>query len=104
MVIRTRGAGPVTVLWPGGDETTVKVPAAPQNVDPTGCGDAFVAGLCHSIVKQCHVRQIATRSLAKPDSAQHEQLLVTAVEAACAVAAACLAQRGAQHHRLDTVL
>lgn len=78
-IVITDGPRPVELLP---DNARVAVPAAPAAaaLDPTGCGDAFVAAL--------------TSSLA------HGAGLPAAVEAGIGLAGRCLASRGAQSHRI----
>ena len=49
-VITTHGSAPVTVDLPDGGRRTFAVQAASRVVDPTGCGDAFSAGLVSELV------------------------------------------------------
>ena len=49
-VITTHGSAPVTVDLPDGGRRTFAVQAASRVVDPTGCGDAFSAGLVNELV------------------------------------------------------
>jgi adenosine kinase len=74
-VIVTDGPGAVTVL-PGGDR--IAVPRAGTVIDPTGCGDAFVAALVAAVLE------------GKP--------LTAAVRAGIELAGACLGRLGAQAH------
>lgn len=76
-VVVTDGAAPVT-LFPGG--TAVPVPKVPATaaLDPTGCGDALVAGLTNALL--------------------HGEELRVAVAAGAALAGFCLRYRGAQRH------
>ncbi|HEX7036902.1 MAG TPA: PfkB family carbohydrate kinase [Pseudomonadales bacterium] len=79
-VVITDGPGPAELL-PGG--TLVPVPPVPaeQVVDPTGCGDAFVAALLAALLDGSPLPQ--------------------AVAAGHRLAAGCLASRGAQAHRVS---
>lgn len=79
--IVTDGPAPVELL-PGG--TLVPVPPVPEDqlVDPTGCGDAFVAGLLSGLLA-------GTR----PEAA---------VIAGARLAGRCIACHGAQRHPVDT--
>lgn len=74
-IVITDGPGAVEVL-PGGRHVPVPAPHAP--VDPTGCGDAFIAGL-------------VDRLLTGRD-------MPSAVRAAVRLAGRCLAHAGAQRH------
>lgn len=49
LVVETRGPGGATAFTVGG-EVTVESPAA-EEVDPTGAGDAFAAGLLYGLVR-----------------------------------------------------
>lgn len=76
-LVITQGAQPVLVLP---DRVRVRVPpvAAAEQRDPTGCGDAFVAGLTKALVAGAGI--------------------TAAVEAGIALAARCLRCAGAQAH------
>jgi sugar/nucleoside kinase (ribokinase family) len=50
-VIETDGARPVRVLLSDGNQRTLPTPAVSPVVDPTGCGDAFVAGIVPALLK-----------------------------------------------------
>lgn len=77
VAVVTDGPRPVTVL-PAGDSVEVPGVAPERQVDPTGCGDAFVAGLVAGLLSGVPT--------------------VRAVRAATVLAHACLAHRGAQAH------
>lgn len=47
-LIVTRG-GKGSELWRNGEETTIPIATARQVVDPTGCGDAYRAGLLYGL-------------------------------------------------------
>ncbi|MDZ7670790.1 MAG: PfkB family carbohydrate kinase [Gammaproteobacteria bacterium] len=76
-IVITDGPRPVELL-PDGTRITVPAAAAAATIDPTGCGDAFVAALTGSLV--------------------HGAGLAAAVEAGIGLAGRCLASRGAQTH------
>jgi adenosine kinase len=77
-VVVTDGANPVHVL-PDGD--TVPVPPPASSSDPTGCGDAFVAGLVDAVLAGRETR--------------------AAVQAGIRLAGQCLGYPGAQRHPVD---
>ncbi len=87
LVICTHGANPVEIRYPDQAPEVIPVPATDPNrrVDPTGCGDAFIAGTVSHLVQH------------EAPFAEH---LSNAVRAGMRSAAACLAERGAQVHRL----
>jgi adenosine kinase len=76
-IVVTDGSGPITILP---DDDVVTVPAVPAEalIDPTGCGDAFVAGLVAALLAGGEMRP--------------------AVAAGAALARRCLARRGGQEH------
>lgn len=78
-VVVTDGAGPVEIRPDG---LTVAVPEVPHPVDPTGCGDAFVAALAAVLLEGGG--------------------LARAVTAGAGLAGRCLITRGAQAHAVDT--
>lgn len=75
-VVVTDGAGPVT-LWPE-DRRVPVPPVEAAGIDPTGCGDAFLAALTHAL--------LAGRDLA------------AAAAAGIVLAGRCLTCPGAQSH------
>ena len=79
LIVITAGSSSVTVKVAGADHN-VAVPAVapPQQIDPTGCGDAFVAGFLHG-----HLTGLDP---------------VHSAMAGTELAAACLRQRGCQRH------
>jgi len=96
LMLRTDGAQPITVFYPDGQQRHITVPKVAEPVDPTGCGDAFVAGLVAHLVAQprpCPIRQAA-------DPLQPTRLQA-AIEHGIAQAQRCLARVGSQAHRLD---
>jgi adenosine kinase len=76
-LVITQGAGPVRVLP---ERLRIPVPAVPvtERIDPTGCGDAFVAALTVGLVD------------GRP--------LTDSIRAGIVLAGHCLRQRGAQAH------
>jgi len=78
----TRGAAGALLFEPDGASTVI--PAAPARavVDPTGCGDAFAAGVVWGL----------TRGMALADCGR----------AGSRIAAVCLQSMGAQNHRLES--
>ena len=80
--IRTDGPNPIKITTPQGS-VEVSIPRAAQIVDPTGCGDAFIAGMAAQLNK-----------LLQTDINTWPNLL----EDACLQAQACLAQQGTQCH------
>ncbi len=82
-IVCTAGSDPVTVLRSGRELVRFEVPATPS-VDPTGCGDAFLAGFLQ------HWRQTAF-------SAETE-LVQAAVSAGVDLARLCLQRNGGQGH------
>lgn len=103
LIIRTRGAEPITVHCPDGRQTHIEVPTARHSVDPTGCGDALVAGFCHDLVKRAEQQQINLKDMARSGSDQHLEWITAALSAGCRLAAACLAHPGGQHHRAPLI-
>ncbi len=96
LVIRTHGSQPIEVRPIDQAPALIDVPAAPVNVDPTGCGDAFVAAMCHHLVNQAqqHNMTVPGTPQFKPSVSE----LRAAVLAGCRLAAACLACPGSQQH------
>ncbi len=87
LAICTHSADPVEIRYPDRAPEIIPVPLTDPNrrVDPTGCGDAFIAGM---------VSHLVTHEPPFTDQ------LGDAVRAGMRTAAACLAERGAQVHRL----
>lgn len=50
-VIETDGPRPVRAMLSDGSQRTLPIPAVSPIVDPTGCGDAFVAGIVPALLK-----------------------------------------------------
>ncbi len=83
-VILTAGPDPVKVYRSGQELLQCEVPETPS-VDPTGCGDAFLAGFL-----------ARWRESAFSDDTDH---LATAVNAGVQLAQVCLQRNGGQGHR-----
>lgn len=79
-VVITDGAAPVTLL-PGGQRLAVPAPVPDAALDPTGCGDAFVAGLVGRLTDGAPLSRAATAGIA--------------------LAGRCLVHRGAQSHPVE---
>ena len=88
-VIETDGARPVRALLSDGNQRTLPTPAVSPVVDPTGCGDAFVAGLIPSLLQTFDTL----------DSVRWEQKINAIVRAGIQQAGLCLTQRGSQTYR-----
>jgi sugar/nucleoside kinase (ribokinase family) len=93
LVIRTHGAEPIAVDHANGTNTLIEVPPVAANVDPTGCGDAFISGLCHHLVQHATAHNMPIEEAIAKD-------LRSAILTGCALAAACLACSGPQQHQL----
>jgi adenosine kinase len=89
LVIRTQGAEPVVVNYPNGAVESFKVEQTTALVDPTGCGDAFIAGFVHELC-------------ATPRD-DWQGALGPAIASGCTVAASCLSASGSQNHLLTTM-
>lgn len=86
LIIQTNSGAPVEITFPNGAHTTVPLTAVADPVDPTGCGDAFLAGLTHMLLKH-------------PPAAR-EDALADAVTAGHTQAVKCLQAVGGQPHHL----
>ena len=84
LILQTNGANAIQVFVPGAEPLSFTVPAAPANVDPTGCGDAFLASIANDLVK-C-------------GAFDGDRQLADAIHTACANAARCLGFHGGQQH------
>ena len=94
-VIETNSADTVTVYGPSEQAphpAVIPVPASTPT-DPTGCGDALIAGFVHQLIASS--ADCAAPALDK---------LVTAVEAGIELAQACLAESGSQAHSVAAIL
>ena len=85
-IIETDGARPVRVVLTDGNQRTLPTPVVSPAVDPTGCGDAFVAGLMPALL----------RAIDDHGLMHWERNINTILRAGTAQAARCLRQRGAQ--------
>jgi sugar/nucleoside kinase (ribokinase family) len=88
-VIETDGARPVRTVLSDGNQRTLPTPRISPAVDPTGCGDAFVAGLIPQLLQ----------ALDALGSAHWEQKINAIVRAGIHQAGLCLSQRGSQTYR-----
>ncbi|MCR9258391.1 MAG: PfkB family carbohydrate kinase [Pseudomonadaceae bacterium] len=90
LILQTNGAEEIQIFVPGQKPQHVAVPAVEENVDPTGCGDAFLASIANDLVRQ--------GGLDNPEA------LSDAVQSACSNAARCLSFHGGQQHfsRVDS--
>ena len=84
LILQTNGAQEIQVLAPGKQAQHFAVPAVAKNVDPTGCGDAFLASIANDVVR-----------LGELDNSKH---LADAIQSACSNAALCLGYNGGQRH------
>ena len=85
-VIETDGARPVRALLADGNQRTLPTPAVSPVVDPTGCGDAFVAGMVHALLK----------TLDESVEGHWERNINDIVRAGIRLAGRCLTERGSQ--------
>lgn len=95
-LIETAGSEPVTLFAPDQwDQHPIKVPVpdAFNPIDPTGCGDALLAGFVHHLVA-------ASADCKAPVLSQ----LIPAVEAGIQLARACLGESGSQAHSVAAIL
>ncbi len=91
--IETNGPRPVRALLPDGSQRTLPVPPA-KHVDPTGCGDAFAAGILPELL-------IALDKAGKGDWYKN---INSIIRAGNRQAAHCLARQGSQTYELGTDL
>lgn len=95
-LIETAGPEPVTVFAPGQwDQPSAEIPVPDANnrIDPTGCGDALLAGFVHHLVAN-------SADCKAPVLGQ----LIPAVEAGIQLAQACLGESGSQAHSVAAIL
>ena len=85
-VIETDGARPVRTVLSDGNQRTLPTPRVSPTVDPTGCGDAFVAGLIPQLL-------LALDAVGSP---HWEQKINAIVRAGIHQAGLCIRQRGSQ--------
>jgi len=84
LIIQTNGAREIQVRVPGRQPQNFAVPAVTKSVDPTGCGDAFLASLANDLVRQ--------------GGLNNSKRLADAIQSACRNAALCLGFNGGQRH------
>jgi len=96
VIIETNGAEGITVQWPQPTERgthkdavtrspdVFQVPKVKTPIDPTGCGDAFLSGLAHT--------------LANGPTNTFIEHLPSAIQQGIHTAALCLTHKGAQRH------
>jgi adenosine kinase len=84
LILQTNGAKEIQVRVPGQHPQSFTVPAVAKNVDPTGCGDAFIASIANDVVRHGGL-----------DTSKH---LADAIQSACRNAALCLGFNGGQLH------
>ena len=88
LIIATNGAKPIQIRYPNTDNQpnaqTFPIPTAERKKDPTGCGDAFLAGLVHYLSQQ--------------PSADYIAALPAAVEHGIRTAGRCIGYTGGQQH------
>ncbi len=85
-MVVTSGSAPIRVQTPSA-VARFDVPKVPYPVDPTGCGDAFLAGFCAALVHT-----------AESETDTQINLYQQGIELGCALAARCLVKHGSQHH------
>ena len=85
-VIETNGARPVRAVLTDGNQRTLPTPAVSPVVDPTGCGDAFVAGVAPALLK----------AMDESVDGDWEASINNIVRAGIKHAGYCLTQRGSQ--------
>lgn len=90
--IETNGPRPVRALLPDGSQRTLPVPKAPKSLDPTGCGDAFVAGILPDILS----------SLDTHGTSHWYSDINRIIRAGNRHAALCLGRQGSQTYQLST--
>lgn len=85
-IIATDGARPVRALLSDGNQRTLPTPRVTPIVDPTGCGDAFVAGLVPALL----------RAIDEHGVAQWQRSINDIIRAGTLQAGKCVSHRGAQ--------
>ncbi len=88
VLVESRGPAPLQVTLANGEQLQHKIPNISNPVDPTGCGDALIAGIIafmseHNIYHIEHLLAEQWRPI---------------LDAGVALAQQCLAHNGAQHH------
>lgn len=101
VVVTTHGAEPIEVQCRDLSVKTIAVPAVTDSVDPTGCGDAFIAGVCHALLQRCEFNSERLRRVGDCVDNNTFSILQDAILLGCALAADCLAQQGPQHHPIS---
>ena len=91
VAIETNGSRPVRALLPDGSQRVLPVPAVANHLDPTGCGDAFVAGILPEILT----------SLNSVGRAHWHTEINAVVRAGIRHAAKCLGKQGSQTYELS---
>ena len=91
VAIETNGSRPVRALLPDGSQRTLPVPAVTNHLDPTGCGDAFVAGILPEILK----------SLKTAGRLHWHTEINNVIRAGIRHAAKCLVRQGSQTYELS---
>jgi adenosine kinase len=91
VTIETNGPRPVRALLPDGSQRTLPVPAAPKHLDPTGCGDAFVAGILPEMLN----------ALKTEGRSQWHTAINGIIRAGNRHAARCLGRQGSQTYNLS---
>lgn len=90
--IETNGSRPVRTLLPDGSQRTLPVPTATKHLDPTGCGDAFVAGILPEVL----------RALDSKGRSRWHTEINSIIRAGNRQAAKCLGKQGSQTYQLGT--
>lgn len=92
LIIATNGAKPIQISHPNtGNQPNAQsfsIPTAPRQIDPTGCGDAFLSGLVHDLSQQAGIDYVTA--------------LPAAVECGIQTAGRCIGYTGGQQHFNET--
>ncbi len=105
--IMSAGADPVTISTTAG-RTSVQIPSNPNAVDPTGCGDALVAGIAHTVAGIG--AGVGADTKADKDQADKDirgltnEQLEQAVQCGIEFAQCCIRTTGSQAHSLAAIL
>ncbi|NOX50602.1 MAG: carbohydrate kinase family protein [Gammaproteobacteria bacterium] len=88
VLVESRGSGPIHLTLANGEQLQHKIPNISNPVDPTGCGDALIAGIIAFMSKHNihNIEHLLTE--------QWRPIL----DAGVALAQQCLVHNGAQHH------
>ncbi|MEM7098244.1 MAG: PfkB family carbohydrate kinase [Pseudomonadota bacterium] len=89
LTICTDGPNPIQLMQGQEVLEAITVPESKLVMDPTGCGDALLAGLA------CH---IATKASIQKQSDRHLDSIRAAVNSACKLAQECLSSEGCQSY------